>query len=78
MTDPIPFVSRLFRPADAAPLAALFHDAALAAAGYDPAAREAWASAADDLAAFGARLARGVTLVALRGGAYAGFGQLLI
>ncbi|EIM96842.1 N-acetyltransferase GCN5 [Paraburkholderia hospita] len=76
MTDPIPFAFRLFRAADAAALAALFHDAALAAAGYDPAAREAWASAADDLATFGARLSRGITLVALRGGAYAGFGQL--
>jgi putative acetyltransferase len=76
MTDPIPFTFRLFRPADAAPLAALFHDAVLAAAGYDPAAREAWASAAGEVAAFGARLARGVTLVALRGSAHAGFGQL--
>jgi putative acetyltransferase len=76
MTEAIPFVFRLFRPTDAAPLAALFRDAALAAVGYDPAAREAWASAADDVAAFGARLGRGVTLVVLRGSAYGGFGQL--
>ena len=48
----------------------------LAAADYDLAARAAWAAAEHDSVAFGARLARGLTLVALQGGAFAAFGQL--
>ncbi|WP_084688070.1 GNAT family N-acetyltransferase [Paraburkholderia oxyphila] len=64
---------------DAAPLAALFRDAilTLAAPHYDAAQRAAWASAADDLDAFDARLARGVTLVAWHAGQPVAFGQLL-
>ncbi|WP_042338127.1 GNAT family N-acetyltransferase [Paraburkholderia ferrariae] len=63
---------------DAAPLAALFRAAviALAAPHYDAAQRAAWASGADDLAAFDARLARGTTLVADCAGASVAFGQL--
>ncbi|MFM0336199.1 GNAT family N-acetyltransferase [Paraburkholderia fungorum] len=63
---------------DAAPLAALFRAAVtqLAAADYDAAARAAWASAADDEQAFAARLARGLTLVAVCEGMPVAFGQL--
>ncbi|WP_241024439.1 GNAT family N-acetyltransferase [Paraburkholderia sp. Ac-20340] len=71
---------------DAAPLAALFRAAiqTLAASRYDAAQRNAWAAVADDVEAFDARLARGVTLVAEATGAvscaasreYAAFGQL--
>ncbi|QGZ62922.1 GNAT family N-acetyltransferase [Paraburkholderia acidisoli] len=63
---------------DAAELAALFRASigTLAATHYDAAQREAWVSSADDLAAFGARLARGVTLVARNGGTAVAFAQL--
>lgn len=45
----------------------------LAAEDYDEDQRHAWASAADDEAAFGASLERGLTLVALAGGRPVGF-----
>ncbi len=63
---------------DAAPLATLFRDAVLTltAPHYDAAQRTAWAAAADDLDAFDARLARGVTLVAEHVGKPVAFGQL--
>lgn len=63
---------------DAQPLAALFRSAilTLAASHYDATQRAAWASGADDLEAFDARLRRGVTLVAQCGAEYAAFGQL--
>jgi putative acetyltransferase len=63
---------------DAAPLAALFHAAVttLAASRYDAAQRAAWASSADDLAAFDLRLARGTTLVARHAGVSVAFAQL--
>ncbi|HEY4804349.1 MAG TPA: GNAT family N-acetyltransferase [Paraburkholderia sp.] len=63
---------------DAPALAALFRASvtALAASHYDAAQRAAWAAAADDLADFDVRLARGVTLVAQSGGAAVAFGQL--
>lgn len=63
---------------DAAALAALFRGAiqTLAAPHYDAAQRAAWASVADDLDAFGARLARGVTLIAEHAGEPVAFGQL--
>ncbi|WP_322070372.1 GNAT family N-acetyltransferase [Paraburkholderia bannensis] len=70
---------RVYEPGrDAQPLAALFRSAVLtlAASHYDVAQREAWAAVADDLNDFDARLARGVTLVALAGNEYAAFGQL--
>ncbi|CAG9246401.1 GNAT family N-acetyltransferase [Paraburkholderia unamae] len=63
---------------DAPALAALFRASVttLAASHYDAAQRAAWAAAADDLAGFEARLARGVTLVAHCDGAAVAFGQL--
>jgi putative acetyltransferase len=63
---------------DAPALAALFRAAVttLAASRYDAAQRAAWAAAADDLADFDARLARGLTLVAWREGGPVAFGQL--
>ncbi|MEM5311601.1 GNAT family N-acetyltransferase [Paraburkholderia sp. JHI869] len=63
---------------DAPALAALFRASVttLAASRYDAKQRAAWAAAADDLAAFDARLARGVTLVAQCGEVAAAFGQL--
>jgi putative acetyltransferase len=69
---------RPFLPADAAPLAALFRASieALAAEDYDHDQREAWASAADDEAAFAKKLASELTIVALLGGEIAGFASL--
>jgi putative acetyltransferase len=63
---------------DATALAALFLASVttLTAAHYDAAQRAAWASSADDVASFGARLARGTTLVALHAGERVAFGQL--
>ncbi|MDR3097437.1 MAG: GNAT family N-acetyltransferase [Paraburkholderia sp.] len=63
---------------DAAALAGLFRNAilTLAAPHYDAAQRAAWAAVADDLDAFDARLARGVTLVADHAGEPVAFGQL--
>jgi len=63
---------------DAAVLAALFRASVttLAAGHYDAAQRAAWASSADDVASFGASLARGTTLVAVHDGVNVGFGQL--
>lgn len=63
---------------DAPALAALFRASVttLAASRYDAAQRAAWAAAADDLADFDARLARGLTLVAQCGEAPVAFGQL--
>jgi putative acetyltransferase len=48
----------------------------LAADDYSEAQQEAWASAADDEEAFGARLARELTLVATHAGAAVGFAAL--
>ncbi|WP_322049024.1 GNAT family N-acetyltransferase [Paraburkholderia sp. J67] len=76
---PEAIVWRAYEPGrDAAPLAALFRSAiqTLAASHYDADQRAVWASAADDLAAFDARLARGVTLVAECSAEYVAFGQL--
>jgi putative acetyltransferase len=69
---------RPFLPSDAAPLAALFRASieGLAAEDYDAEQREAWASAADDEAAFAARLAGELTIVALVEGEIAGFAAL--
>lgn len=63
---------------DAAALADLFLASVttLTAAHYDAAQRAAWASSADDVASFGARLARGTTLVAVHDGECVAFGQL--
>jgi putative acetyltransferase len=69
---------RPFLPADAATLAALFRMSfeELAAEEYDEDQRAAWVSAADDEAAFAARLADALTIVALVGGEIAGFASL--
>ena len=66
---------RPFLPQDAPALAALFRAAVLELTGedYDPDQQEAWASAADDEAAFTARLAAHLTLVAVEKGAPVGF-----
>jgi putative acetyltransferase len=49
----------------------------LAAEDYNEAQQEAWASAADDEEAFGAKLAHELTLVATYGGAAVGFAALV-
>jgi putative acetyltransferase len=69
---------RPFLPTDAKPLAALFRASVdvLAAEDYDADQREAWASAASDEAAFAARLASALTIVALVGKEIAGFASL--
>ncbi|WP_330084607.1 GNAT family N-acetyltransferase [Methylocystis iwaonis] len=69
---------RPYLASDAAALAALFRASieALAAEDYDADQREAWASAADDEAAFAARLAGALTIVALADGEVAGFASL--
>jgi putative acetyltransferase len=69
---------RPFLPTDAAPLAALFRASIdeLAADDYDVDQREAWASAAEDEAAFAAKLAGELTIVALVDGEIAGFAAL--
>lgn len=69
---------RPFLPADAARLAALFRASIdeLAADDYDDDQRAAWASGADDAAAFAARLAGALTIVALVDGEIAGFASL--
>ncbi|QRG04945.1 GNAT family N-acetyltransferase [Xanthobacter dioxanivorans] len=66
---------RPYLPADAPVLAALFRASILDLTGedYDEEQQEAWAAAADDEAAFAARLAGQLTLVALKDGAPAGF-----
>ncbi len=65
-------------PADAPLLAELFRASIeeLTADDYSDAQRAAWASAVDDVAAFGARLAGQLTLVATLGGAPVGFASL--
>lgn len=69
---------RPFLPADAATLAALFRASVetLAAEDYSDDQRAAWASLADDEAAFGARLAAELTIVALVDHKVAGFAAL--
>jgi len=65
-------------PADVPLLAEIFRASIeqLTAEDYSEAQQEAWASAADDEAAFGKRLAGALTLVATYGGAAVGFGSL--
>jgi putative acetyltransferase len=65
-------------PADVPLLAEIFRASIeeLAAEDYSEAQQEAWASAADDEEAFGARLARDLTLVATYAGAAVGFASL--
>ncbi|MEP9353798.1 GNAT family N-acetyltransferase [Xanthobacter sp. KR7-65] len=70
-----PVSLRPFLPADAPALADLFRASVLELTGedYDEEQQEAWSAAADDGEAFAARLAEGLTLVALRAGAPVGF-----
>jgi putative acetyltransferase len=70
-----------FRPylsSDAALCAAIFRAAVeeLTIDDYDEDQREAWASRSDDVAAFGARLAGALTIVAIVEGGPVGFGSL--
>ena len=69
---------RPYLPADARRCAEIFRSSIeeLAAEDYDEEQREAWAATADDEQAFGARLARALTLLAVIDGAIAGFGSL--
>jgi len=69
---------RPFLPADARALAALYSASIeeLTGEDYSEDQRAAWASAADDAAGFSARLAAGLTLVALIDGRIAGFAAL--
>lgn len=69
---------RPYLPTDAKRCAEIFRLSIeeLAADDYDEAQREAWASRADDEAAFGAKLAGALTLIATIDGAIAGFASL--
>ena len=71
---------RPFLPADAALLAEIFRDSieVLTRDDYDDDQREAWASAADDEAAFAARLAGALTLIASIEGEVVGFASLAV
>ena len=66
---------RPYLPADALMLAEIFRASIeeLTAEDYNEAQRGVWASAADDEAAFGARLRQGLTLIATLGGSPVGF-----
>jgi putative acetyltransferase len=69
---------RPYLPADARRCAEIFRLSIeeLAAEDYDEAQREAWAARADDEAAFGAKLAGALTLIATIDGGIAGFASL--
>jgi putative acetyltransferase len=73
-----PVALRPYVPADAKRCAEIFRLSIeeLAAEDYDADQREAWAARADDEAAFGARLAEALTLLAVIDGAIAGFASL--
>ncbi|KAA2237459.1 GNAT family N-acetyltransferase [Salinarimonas soli] len=75
MTQP---ALRPYLPADAPLLAAIFQASVEELTGddYTEAQQAAWASEADDEAAFGARLAAGLTLVATLDGTAVGFASL--
>jgi putative acetyltransferase len=69
---------RPFLPADAVRCAAIFRASieTLAEDDYSDDQRRAWAAAADDVAAFGARLSKTLTLIATISGEPVGFGAL--
>ena len=76
---PLPQLAmRPMLPTDVPLLAEIFRAAIeeLTADDYSEAQQEAWASTADDEEAFGAKLARELTLVATHGGAAIGFASL--
>jgi len=70
---------RPYLPADTERCAEIFRASVeeLASEDYSDDQRAAWAAAADDRAAFAARLAKGLTLIALIDGETAGFASLL-
>lgn len=77
---PLPQLAmRPMLPTDVPLLAEIFRAAIeeLTAEDYSEAQQEAWASAADDEEAFGAKLAHELTLVATYGGAAVGFAALV-
>jgi putative acetyltransferase len=78
MTRPPPVGLRPYLPADAPACAEIFRDAIeqLTGEDYDVAQQEAWASSADDLETFAARLAKALTLVAVEEGEVVGFASL--
>ncbi len=80
MTSGRPFAPTLrpFLPADAARCAAIFRDSieTLTSDDYSEDQRRVWAAAADDVAAFGSRLEKSLTLVAALSGQTIGFGSL--
>ena len=78
MTAPVAPALRPMLPADAPVLAAIFRAAieGLAAEDYNTAQQEAWMSAADDEAAFAARRAKELTLLATLDHVPAGFASL--
>ena len=69
---------RPYLPADAARCAAIFRDSieTLASDDYGEDQRRVWAAMADDVAAFGRRLAQALTLVAVASGQTVGFATL--
>jgi putative acetyltransferase len=69
---------RPYLPADAARCAAIFRASieALTGEDYDEDQRRVWAASADDVAAFGARLSKALTLIATVEGEPVGFGAL--
>jgi putative acetyltransferase len=75
---PVAPALRPFLPSDAGRCAAIFRASVEALTGddYDDDQRRAWAAAADDSAAFGARLAKALTLIATISGEPVGFGSL--
>jgi putative acetyltransferase len=79
ISRPLPKLAmRPMLPTDVPLLAEIFRAAIeeLTAEDYSEAQQEAWASAADDLEEFGAKLAGDLTLVATFGGAAVGFASL--
>jgi putative acetyltransferase len=79
ISRPLPKLAmRPMLPTDVPLLAEIFRAAIeeLTADDYSEAQQEAWASAADDLEEFGAKLAGDLTLVATFGGAAVGFASL--
>jgi len=76
---PLPQLAmRPMLPTDVPLLAEIFRAAIeeLTADDYSETQQEAWAAAADDVEAFGVKLANGLTLVATYGGAAVGFASL--
>ncbi|MGE0063786.1 MAG: GNAT family N-acetyltransferase [Xanthobacteraceae bacterium] len=73
-----PFALRPMLPADVPQLAEILRESVLELTGddYNEQQQEAWISVLDDLEAFAARLAGGLTIVVTLGGAVVGFASL--